>query len=251
MYRGDIMNGEWGDTFGPDFEYVYKEGLKEEERLFQEKFKQTIKITPIAIEKIPYINYPLLNVAQNIAIQTIARKLLTLSHEDNDDREVAITVALDDKATINDDTMSIVLGSLHEVDILSDTKSYHLINTASNLVVVNLHNHPNNSNFSVNDISFFLRQENIKMLVLISNKGNIYFLSRSPDYNFSKAALYLQKAVRVVAKNRLGNHNELDPSKLSIKEKVAIAKIWLNNTKKLGIIYGDAKKSLTRSKGGR
>ena len=87
------------------------------------------------------------------------------------------------------------MGEEHNVDPLSDSTSYHLIHASKNCVVIVLHNHPSLSAFSLSDIQFLLKYETIKMMVVVTNLGNISYLVKNSKYDFEKAVILLNESI--------------------------------------------------------
>lgn len=111
-------------------------------------------ITDIAIDKVPYVKYYGFTNEQNKIMQELARDVLVLSKEKNNSNEVAITCDLGSENPLN--SFGVALGTEHEVDILADTLSNHMIVSRKSIAVVVLHNHPSTQTFSLQDIHFLL-----------------------------------------------------------------------------------------------
>ena len=62
-------------------------------------------------------------------------------------------------------------------------------------MVIVLHNHPSLSAFSLTDIQFLLRYESVKMMVVVTNLGNISYLVKTMKYNYEKAVMLFNDAV--------------------------------------------------------
>ncbi|MBR3721353.1 MAG: hypothetical protein IKN12_01175 [Selenomonadaceae bacterium] len=243
------MNGEWSNK--PDYEFaaLVEEGLRNQEKLLQDKFLKPIKITDVAIKKIPYIEYPGFSKDECMELLQLERKLLTIAKNENLSREVALTLRLDKENFQNDeDRIAITMGNDYEVDLYQDTKTYHLLQSANGIVLINMHNHPRNSTFSTNDITFFLREEKIRMLILLSNKGKVEFISRNDNYDYNKCINLLTDATRKVAANKITKRGKLLVDQLSVKQKIEIAKLWLKNIHKYGLIYGQSINQVTSKK---
>lgn len=148
--------------------------------LLQKKRNSKIKITDIAIEKVPYIEYQGLTEEQNKIMQQLAKDVLFISKENNDCNEVAITCDIEGEEPLN--TYGISYGNEYSVDVLADTVSNYLIASKRGLAVVLLHNHPSSKTFSLDDIDFFIRYYTIKILVVISNQGKVHFMQRKEEY---------------------------------------------------------------------
>lgn len=59
------MNGEWEPDQSKLIQQILQDGAEAEADLFQDKFRKSIEITDIAIQKIPYIEYPGLSKEEN------------------------------------------------------------------------------------------------------------------------------------------------------------------------------------------
>lgn len=154
--------------------------MSDEKRLGQAKKRnKKVKITDIAIEKVPYVSYKGLTEKQNKIVQSLAKEVLRLSKENNDSNEVAITCCLKNA----DILYGVAYGDEHSVNVLADTDSYHIIMTEQHVTVVMLHNHPSTQTFSIEDLLFLLFYANIKMLVLISNQGVLHYLLKDDNYD--------------------------------------------------------------------
>ena len=144
-----------------------------------------VYITDIAIEKVPYISYHGFDDNKCRIMQELAKNVLLLSKEENDSNEVAITC---DLGTTNPlDQFGISLGSEHEVDILADTLSNHIIVSQESVAVVVLHNHPSTQTFSLQDIQFFLEYPMLEVIVVVSNQGTVHYMMRENAYDYKKA----------------------------------------------------------------
>ena len=143
-----------------------------------------IIITDEAINKIPRIKYRGIPESEYDNLWDLAKNVLKISKEENDSNEVAITYSLDSVKLIEQGEryIGIALGSEHDVDPLSDTTAYHLISSIEECVVIVLHNHPSLSDFSLTDVQFLLRYDNVKMMVVITNLGSISYLVKNKKY---------------------------------------------------------------------
>ena len=144
-----------------------------------------VYITDIAIEKVPYINYRGFDEEKCAIMHELAKNVLILSKEENDSNEVAITCDLGTEKPL--ERYGIALGSEHEVDILADTLSNHIIVSKDSVAVVVLHNHPSTQTFSLQDIQFFLQYYMIEVIVVVSNQGTIHYMMREEGYDYRKA----------------------------------------------------------------
>jgi hypothetical protein len=196
------------------------------------------EITDISISKIPYIVYPDLDINQSLIIHELAEFLLKEAKNRNNHNEVAITYDLDNNLSIKNGLLPILEksgvceGTTNEVDIFSDTKTMSTIYRAKNIAVINLHNHPSCSSFSVQDISVFLNETAIKLMVVIGNNGELFYLSKNLDkYNFITAFKYFTDIINVI-------HPIQDKEyKWTNAELREVADIFLKNSINFGIDY--------------
>ncbi len=184
-----------------------------------------IIITDEAINKIPRIKYR--GIPESDNLWDLAKNVLKISKEENDSNEVAITYSLDSVKLIEQGEryIGIALGSEHDVDPLSDTTAYHLISSIEECVVIVLHNHPSLSDFSLTDVQFLLRYDNVKMMVVITNLGSISYLVKNKKYNLKKAIILFNESV--------DKNNEAE----NLKDLQNAANYFLKNSYMVGIDY--------------
>ena len=193
------------------------------------KRNHKIMITDEAIEKVPFIKYREIPEEEYPIIQMLAKKVLQLSKEENDSNEVAITYSMDD-ADLGKDTSELFgvdFGDDHSADPMRDSYSYHLIRSSKSCVVVSLHNHPSLSKISLVDVRFFLENETIKLLTVVTNLGNIYYLVKGKEYNKSIAIELFNESV-------IQNNSATD-----LKAFQKASAHFLKNCHRAGIIYED------------
>ncbi len=152
-----------------------------------------VYITDIAIEKVPYIEYRGFDSEKCKIMQELTRNVLLLSKEENDSNEVAITCDLGSSNPL--DKFGIALGTEHEVDILADTLSNHIIVSQDSVAVVVMHNHPSTQTFSLQDIQFFLQYNMIEVMVVVSNQGSVHYMMREKGYDYRKAFQLFQESI--------------------------------------------------------
>ena len=169
------------------------------DRLNQSKRRdKKIYITDIAIDKVPYIKYDGFTDERNQIMQELAKDVLVLSKEKNNSNEVAITCNLDAQNPLS--CFGISFGTEHEVDILADTLSNHIIVSTSSAAVVVLHNHPTTQTFSLQDIHFFILHPMIEVIVVVSNQGTIHYLKRDTNYDYKKAFQLFRECIEGLEK---------------------------------------------------
>ena len=158
-----------------------------------------IVITDMAIEKVPFIKYREIPESEYLMLQELAKEVLMVSKNENDSNEVALTYSLDYRNLIAEgkEFIGVALGDEHSVDPCMNTVAYHLITTSIQCVVIVLHNHPSLSKFSLEDVKFFLSNGTVKMMVVVTNLGNISYLVKKENYSRKKAIEIYNHAVNV------------------------------------------------------
>lgn len=156
-----------------------------------------IIITDEAIQKVPRIQYKNIPEREYDTIQELAKQVLKISKDTNNSNEVAVTYSLESVRLIEkgERYIGVSLGAEHDVDPLSNSTSYHLICSSADCVVIVLHNHPSLSAFSLSDIQFLLKYASVKMMVVVTNLGNISYLVKNAKYDYEKAVILFNDAV--------------------------------------------------------
>lgn len=186
-----------------------------------------IMITDEAINKVPRIQYKHIPEVEYDNLWDLAKNVLRISKEENSSNEVALTYTLAHKEMIErgEKYIGVSLGNEHDVDPLSTTTAYHLVSSAKDCVVIVLHNHPSLSKFSLSDILFLLKYEAIKMLVVVTNLGNVSYLVKNEKYNYQEAINLFNAAVE--------KHNVAT----NLKKLQEAADYFLKNCYTIGIEY--------------
>lgn len=152
-----------------------------------------IYITDVAIDKIPLIKYRGFTEIQNKIMRELAQEVLTVSKEVNESNEVAITCDLGVQNPL--ESYGVALGTEHEVNVLADTLSNHILVSRKSVAVVILHNHPSTQTFSLQDIQFFIEFPMIEVIVVVSNQGTVHYLKRDKDYNVKHAIKLFKECI--------------------------------------------------------
>lgn len=200
-----------------------------DENLEARKRDHKVFITEAAIEKVPFVKYKDIPAEHYQNLYETAKQVLRLSKEQNDSNEVAAVYSLDFDNLVaqNEEYVGISFGSEHEVDPAGSTASFHILNSALECVVVCLHNHPNLSKFSLDDVKFFLSNSSVKMMVVITNLGSISYLVKGRNYNRIEAIKVFNEAIRI---HNLGRE---------LKNAQRAANHFLNECYKSNIFYED------------
>lgn len=158
-----------------------------------------IYITDVAIDKVPLIEYKGFTEIQNKIMQALAQEVLTVSKDINESNEVAITCDLGVQDPL--ENYGIALGTEHEVNVLADTLSNHILVSRKSVAVVILHNHPSSQTFSLQDIQFFIEFPMIEVIVVVSNQGTVHYLKRDKGYNVKQAIKLFKECIDGLSKN--------------------------------------------------
>ena len=122
-------------------------------------------------------------------------------------------------------SMGVSLGDEHSLNLAEDATSYHLIHSSFRCIVVCMHNHPNLSKLSLDDVKFFLSNESVKMLAVVTNLDNIFYLIKPDNFDWDAAVDLYNEAISI--------HN-LQPDNLKAAQDAA--NHFLNNCSKTNII---------------
>lgn len=163
------------------------------------KRDKKVYITDIAINKVPLVQYKGFTDNQNHIMQKLAQEVLTVSKEENDSNEVAITCDLGADNPL--EVYGVSFGTEHEVDVRADTLSNHILVSQKSVAVVVLHNHPSTQTFSIQDIRFFIEFSVLEVMVVVSNQGTIHYLRREESYDLKKAVALFNECVENLEKD--------------------------------------------------
>lgn len=186
-----------------------------------------VDITDIAISKVPYVRYKDIPEEHYATLQELAKAVLEFSRSRNNCDETAITYSLDDPDGMLDDSGSIAVsyGVEHNVDPLNNAISFHLMHTAGGCVIIILHNHPSLSKISLGDISYLLGYAALKMIVAVTNLGNINYAVKTSKYNRESALKLYRDSVAMYEKAT------------NLKQKQEATEYFLNNCYQVGIHF--------------
>lgn len=133
------------------------------------------KFPLIVINNLPFIDFPAFTKEQNQTIYKISREVLMLSKLKNEYNEVSITYRVD-KPVEDKDSYITVFGTEESVLFLEDPKIPPLLARTNDLLIINTHNHPNDTGFSLKDLLMFTQYENIRLVEIVNTKGQVSFL---------------------------------------------------------------------------
>ena len=196
-------------------------------------------ITDEAINRIPYIKFPGFTEEQCLRIQQLEKMLLNIARLKNNSNEAVLTYRLDGDSFSNaTERIAVAYGNEERVDVFSDEKTKRLFETSKELMIISIHNHPNDTFYSFNDLLFFYKHDEIRLFNVVTNTGNISSLSRNDLYLKNEAFTYLIDLL----KNNVPNFTEsaFNAIKISREHRMiayAVMKKWLNNIESFGLNY--------------
>lgn len=182
------------------------------------KRNRKIEITDAAISKVPMVEYKGIPEEHYLPLQEIAKMVLETARDENDCNEVAYIYSLDGTDLRNDEGeyLAVSFGDEHSVYPESDTDSMHLLRTAGDCVLVLVHNHPSLSKISLQDVSFMLRYETVKMVVVVTNRGSINYVVKTDKFDWDKASdLLVQYGKKYLEKDELRHRQKVTDDFLS------------------------------------
>ncbi|MCX7714847.1 MAG: hypothetical protein N2171_03860 [Clostridia bacterium] len=163
--------------------------------------KAITKITDNTISKVKKVEINGFTDAENDLIQNEHKKLLEYAMCNNDSKEVSFVFSR------NFEKKAIQKGTSNMLEF-TNNDCLDILNKSNNIFV--MHNHPNNSSFSMLDLKFFIENDNIKYISIVKNNGNIEILTKSETYDITN----LQSVVRKLAKKYIKNGSDIEFDKL-------------------------------------
>ena len=129
-------------------------------------------------------------------------KVLYYALNKNNCNEVAIVYAINSHEEGN-----IIKGTQSNTDLESDTKTQELLNRKDDKVCVLVHNHPTDSPFLIEDYSEFLLYGKLKVMVVVTNSGEQYYMTKTEYYDRSAAVKKLIEITKMCDHNNDGKLN--------------------------------------------
>lgn len=156
-------------------EHIAKYFSKQYELNQAKRLGQKVNITEQAISKVKMVRVPGLSEIESRNIQIKHKELLNDSMRNNN----------------SDETMYILKGS-YQVSIYGNrvsvnpnisTDAVFLLNSSPNRSLDVLHNHPGLSSFSMNDLNFFMSNQSVRTLTIVTNQGKVMYITKTDVYN--------------------------------------------------------------------
>lgn len=167
---------------------------KEKQALHENKKGPITVITESAINRVPFMKLTRLTEKEAKKLQAIHKRLLEESRVHNQSNEVGYKMTPDFKPK--------------ETKYGSDDKLIFSSVSISPKTYV-AHNHPRNNSYSINDLLFFYENEDVRLLTIVKNNGNIELLDKA---NFDKGKFKI--LVRRNIKKYTSNKGEIDYDKV-------------------------------------
>lgn len=183
---------EWLDSY-KDHGLNFEE-WKEKRALHENKKGPITVITESAINRVPLMKLIRLTEKEAKKLQAIHKRLLEESRVHNQSNEVGYKMTPDFKPK--------------ETKYGSDDKLIFSSVSISPKTYV-AHNHPRNNSYSINDLLFFYENEDVQLLTIVKNNGNIELLDKA---NFDKGKF--KTLVRRNIKKYTSNKGEIDYDKV-------------------------------------
>ena len=188
-----------------------------------------VEITDVAISKVPLIRYKEIAPEHYETIQELAKMVLETAREYNECNEVVFAYSLDgvDLYGENGEYLAVAFGDEHSVAPESNADIFHLLRSSQDCIIVFVHNHPSLSKISLQDISYLLRYECLKMIVAVTNRGSINYIVKGQKYDRDVALEMFETSSTAYVETE------------DLKEKQRITNDYLNHCHECGFIFED------------
>lgn len=113
-------------------------------------------------------------------LQSFHKRLLKIAKEKNNSNEVGILIDIKDWSYL------VIKGDKGSIKMDSNPEFYSFLAKAQWRSLIFLHNHPNNTCFSEQDIETFLDDERFYLVTAITNSGNIHIMMKDGFCNVAK-----------------------------------------------------------------
>ena len=154
---------------------------------------RTVKpITDVSIDKVKPVDSVAYSNEENQIICQKHKELLLYARKNNPGAECAFILSSDFSKQVES------IGKESTLDF-SSCEAIDMLTYQRNLYV--MHNHPKNSSFSLNDISFFVNSISIKTISVVKHNGKILQLTKSDCYDQEEVKQGIMKIVKEKAPN--------------------------------------------------
>ena len=190
-----------------------KGGVKLEQA---KKRDHKIVITDVAVDKVPYVVIPGWTVEQNVFLRQVNQDILRIAMKENNSDEVACVY---NRYTL--ERTPAILGDTISVDIDNNIDVMGLQNKSYAFELVLSHNHPSTSNFSFADIDYFIANDYLGLMTVVTNQGEVYALRKTDTYDYDKIQSVKTKLI----------------SDYSLENQAEMAKEFLKRCREGGVEY--------------
>lgn len=159
---------------------------KEKQALHENKKGPITVITESAINRVPLMKLTRLTEKEAKKLQAIHKRLLEESRVHNQSNEVGYKMTPDFKPK--------------EIKYGSDDKLIFSSVSISPKTYV-AHNHPRNNSYSINDLLFFHENEDVQLLTIVKNNGNIELLDKA-NFDKGKFKILVQRNIKKYTSNK-------------------------------------------------
>ncbi|MBO5387759.1 MAG: hypothetical protein J6A59_06400 [Lachnospiraceae bacterium] len=169
----------------------------------------------------------------NTYIQDICKEVLNLAKNKNKSMEIGILASLDKKYKSKP-----IFGymdnktGLCTIDTVHDEEYQDAIISFKYNSLIFIHNHPNNSKLSYNDLLNLITTPTIAIVVAVGNNGSISFAYRKSDNYSVYVKLYMQMQSKLYKVNK--------EDRLKIQDQMY--EEILNNPNKYGLVMGESRR---------
>lgn len=209
-----------------------------------------------ASKKIPFIRFSTIPEVDSKNIQLLEGLLLEYAMLHNDSNECAVIYRLDRPHFQINDRVSIVKGDIDSVKVGDD----RLIVSAENVVVVTMHNHPNCSPLSIEDLAFFMDTDCVRLLTAVGNNGRVEAIEKTSSFDAEVTSQYFMSLLTSeggVPEGYLKYITDKDIKSLNPSIKYKITRSWIDHqriaqrisyrNRDEGSLYEDIEQKQTKS----
>lgn len=157
------------------------------ENFEQKKRNRPIKITDIAISKVPKIELSEFSEKENLFVQEQHKRILSISKEKNDSKEVGILV------DIIHWYAWVILGEANEIETRSNPDAYKAMKGSRKNSMMFMHNHPSTGTFSGTDFKTFCLNDSLYIMTVVGNDGNVRALIKLDGFDGGEALAYYSR----------------------------------------------------------
>lgn len=180
--------GNWRDKFFKDRQGKYRLKDEDAQAIDTNRVEEAHKpkkhwITESDIENVEFVSIPGHTEEESRYIQEQHKRLLRKAMTENDSNEYAfVSKGKDDKEPAEEK------GTQYGVNFGAGTKAERRLSEGAKRSVIMMHNHPGSSIFSLQDIMFFNRNNSIKTMTIVTNLGQVKYITKLKSYDAEKVA---------------------------------------------------------------